>query len=268
MGKQIDLKEMQQVELSILKYVHDICEENQLNYYLCGGTLLGAIRHKGFIPWDDDIDIFMFREDYVKLLEILRINEHDLFEAISFYDNDDYYFSFAKVIHKRTTLIEVDHPKIDRLGVYIDIFPIDGLPKQENKSKRHFKKILFLRWLQYLSISKKPSLDLKGTIKYPIWLLVKAIGTSKILKLIDKVAIKYSAIDSNSVACSVAGYGIKEIMPKDVFDEKIKVKFEDYEFYAPAGYDVYLSNLYGDYMKLPPKEKRVTHHNNICFWND
>lgn len=267
MNKKINLREMQEIELLILKYVHDICEENQLDYYMCGGTLLGAVRHKGFIPWDDDIDIFMFREDYMKLLEILRNTSHDLFEMMSFYDNKDYYYPFAKVTHKQTTLIETDVPKIDGLGIYIDIFPIDGLPNQEKSRKLYFKKILFYRRLLNYSISYKSQSKKKEIMKYPIWLLLNGLGYKNILKLIDRMAMEYKVIDSNNVACSVAGENIEKKMPLEVFCKKIKMKFEDYEFYAPIGYTVHLSNLYGDYMKLPPKEKRVTHHNNICFWN-
>ena len=271
MEKEISLEEMKKMQVSILKYIKDVCAKNDLQYYLCGGTLLGAVRHGGFIPWDDDIDIFMLREDYMKLLDILRHTTHDSFAMMSYYDNDDYCYPFAKVINKNTCMTEENLPYINGYGIYVDIFPIDGLPNEESKCKRYFKKMLFLRDLLNLSTNikyNKPSVVIKNIYRYPIWLICRCISFRKFLKLIDKNAMKHKTKDSNFVACSVAGYGKKEILPSQVFDKTIMINFENEEFNAPIGYEIYLSNLYGDYMKLPPKEKRISHHKFKAWWKN
>ncbi len=268
MDKTITLKDMKKIELEILKYIKDVCSENNLNYYLCGGTLLGAIRHNGFIPWDDDIDIFLPREDYMKLLSILRENPHYKYKMMSFYDNEDYYYTYAKIVNRETCMIEKGLPAINGLGVYVDVFPLDGLPNGQAKRKHHCKKILFYRRMLYRSYSKSPKCSgvLKSLLNCPFWLISRLVGYKKLIKLVDSTAMKYKTNDSEFIACSVAGYGFKEIIPAKVINKTITVNFENEKFQAPAGYNVYLKSLYGDYMELPPKEKRISRHSYKAYW--
>ena len=271
--KYIELEELKNIQINILKYVKKICNENGLRYYLCGGTLLGAIRHKGFIPWDDDIDIFMPIDDYKKFIELFHTNKIDCENYILFdpYSTKRYQYLFSKLADRRTILIENNSPKIENLGVNIDIFPICGLPNEKEerdifieslkKSYDKFTKTDKLLWnyskYRYKSIAKT-------IIKYPYYLLNKG---NNIKDIILKMMEKYDFDESNFVAFYFTIYNIeREITRKQVYSETIDVKFEDDYFSAAIGYDEYLTNLYGDYMKLPPVDKQVTHHDFRAYW--
>ena len=147
------LKHLQKVELMILKDFIKICDENNLNYFLYGGTLLGAIRHKGFIPWDDDLDVIMFRKDYEKFLKIMENNEiNDKYEILDIRYNEDYFFNFGKMILNNTKLHSVDYSQIKfNKGIFIDIFILDNLPK--NKIKQYFFRTNFFLMDRILTMS-------------------------------------------------------------------------------------------------------------------
>lgn len=267
--KELELEEIKEIELSILKHIKNVCEENNIRYYLSNGTLLGAIRHKGFIPWDDDIDIFMPRTDYMKLMEILENGFQ--YKCLSIYNKNDYYYPFAKVVDTSTILIEKNHEKkISGLGVYVDVFPIDGIPKSDIKVKFHFRRMLIYRTILYLSLFSTcpPSSNKwKFILKYIVWSFSRLFNWRNIIKTIDKHAMRYDFDNSEKVACIVGSYGKNEIVEKAIFDKGIQVEFEGESFTAPVGYDDYLTNLYGDYMQLPPIEKRVSHHNFVAYYD-
>lgn len=260
--RKLSLEEIKAIEINILKFVRNVCQENHLRYFLCGGTLLGAIRHKGFIPWDDDIDILMPRDDYRRLIEILKDNEK--YRSISIYYNDDYYYSFAKIIDPATNFYETELQRpIKGYGVYIDIFPIDGLPKSDLGLKIHFNVVMILRKLLYLSLNKSFQLSFKHWSRLPkfiVWKFVSIIGWKRWIQIIEGLAIKFDFHHSNKVACIVSGYGKKELVHKVIFKKAIQVEFEGKKYCAPVGFDEYLTNLYGNYMELPPEEKRISHH--------
>ena len=235
MKKEVTLTECKKIEIEILDYVTELCNKNNLTYFLGGGTLLGAVRHKGFIPWDDDVDIMMPREDYDKLAQVISNIDNNRFLYLNYKDNNDYYYPFAKVVDKRTKVKELDCKEIKDLGVYIDIFPIDNVSDdmQENK----------LKW--YMSIFN---------------------NYKKVLEKMENLGKKYP--NSNTVACITGRYFEKEIMPKSYIEDFIMAKFEDREYKIPKGYDLYLTKHYGDYMQLPPKEKQVSNHDNIAYWRE
>lgn len=271
--REIELSELKTIQIDILKYIKKICNENGLRYYLCGGTLLGAIRHKGFIPWDDDIDIFMPMNDYKKFIELFNKNKVDNKNYVLFnpYYKKDYYYFFSKLADKRTILIENNRPRIDNLGVNIDIFPICGLPndKEEqikfvNLLKENYKKFFRLDDVWWNYANNKVKRIIKTIVRYPYYLLNKNKNIkSEILNMMEK----YSFENSDFVAFYFTIYNIeREITRKEVYSKTIDVKFEDDYFSAAIGYDEYLTNLYGDYMKLPPVEKRVTHHDFKAYW--
>lgn len=268
MRKTISPEEMKKVELDILKKVAKICNDNNLRYCLASGTLLGAVRHKGFIPWDDDIDINMPRADYMRFLDIMDKNKYENLKAVSLYNSEDYPYNFSKVIDTRTVLIEDDITGRKEIGVYIDIFPMDGLPSDIESSNKHYKKIRFYNTLRGLSVSKfvKSSKWYKTVPRFLLYKLSRAIGHRAILKRVDKIAMKYDFDKCEFAGVAVAGYGARERIHRDGFAKFINMQFEDGYFNAPAGYEEYLSSLYGDYMKLPPEEKRVTHHNFEAYW--
>lgn len=256
-------KEIQQIALNIMKYIDKICRENDIKYFLAGGTLLGAVRHKGFIPWDDDIDINMLRPDYEKFLKIMDNIKHDQYKCLHYGENfPNYAYRFAKVVDLNTKLQESTLISHQDMGVFVDIFPIDGM--NIKKWKRPISKTVFLtQCLVTASYKKMPKI--KNKFKYfaksILRLYTKMFGWKYWLKRHEKYIKKYQDLDKFEHRYAFSGcYRYKDIMPKELFDEVIELKFEDTKFLAPKNYDYYLSSLYGDYMTPPPPEKQVTHH--------
>lgn len=262
--EQICLEEIKKIELDILSYVDNVCKENGLRYFLCGGTLLGAIRHKGFIPWDDDIDIIMPRPDYDKLLEIIKSNTESKYKLLSI-DQKDYYYNFSKIVDSETELHENAFQDIENLGVYIDIFPLEGMPLDEKLCKKHFKKIDKVRKRINSFAIPKPKIR-KNLFEYfkSIYYYTankKASLTEFQNKYLNLVR-QYDYNNSTIVYATGGAYGMRDIFSKELFLEVINVEFEGHYFYAPKEYDRYLKGLYGNYMELPPINKRVSNH---CF---
>ena len=247
--RQIDLNEYKQLLVLLLKEIDVFCKREKLTYYLDSGTLLGAVRHHGFIPWDDDIDLAMPRDDYEKFISSFK---SDLGEIITFNSNGRYFYPYAKVNYKKSKVIEVELPQIDGLGVNIDIFPLDGMPNKLLLRRIHQDLLMFLNKTRALSvrIRRKAPGFLKPLFRWRI--LVKWID-----RLGKKHTIEGSHYCGNIVATTVRH---KEI-PVQCFASIQYVDFEDGKYPAPSGYDEYLRRLYGDYMKLPPKEKQITRHN-------
>ena len=258
-----DIRDIQMISLKILEYVDKICRENNLKYSLVGGTLIGAIRHKGFIPWDDDVDIMMPRPDYEKFLEIMDKTESKKYKALYFSDKyPNYTYPFIKVVDLDTELYEKDFLRNEHMGVFIDIFPADGY--DEKKSRKTIKKVHNLRAMCALSISKgnlkKPNQFLKNTLKFFLSFIAKPLGYKFWLKKIDKQVKKCKYEDYDLSASYSGSYMYKEIFKKSLYDEMIEVPFENKKFYAFKNYDEYLRNIYGDYMTPPPENKRNPHH--------
>lgn len=272
--KLITLEEQKKLQLDMLIYISEICNKNKLRYFLAGGTLLGAIRHKGYIPWDDDIDILMPRPDFNKLSEILSNVKHDHYKLLTD-KQEDYYYLFNKLVDTRTCLIQKYRDKINDLGVFLDIFPIDGLPNEQKEFDIHVDTLLkdYNNFLDSKSDSYNISNDknkriIKTIVKYPLYLYQKRKPWKKRQQEIIKKLQKYNFDESNKVGCILSPYKKKEILNREVFSKEIMVDFEGEKFPAPIGYKKYLSALYGNYMELPPVEKRVTHHLHDAYWKD
>ena len=137
--KQINIEEIRKLQISILLYVHEFCKKNNIRYSLSGGTLLGAVRHKGYIPWDDDIDIMMPRPDYERFVNEFNENRKDVeYKVICSYNDSQFFQPFAKVVNTKTFLKETYKRPVAQMGVYIDVFPIDGLPNDEQKREKYW----------------------------------------------------------------------------------------------------------------------------------
>ncbi len=257
MNKITNLKDIQKIELEILKYFDTFCRENELKYFLAGGTLLGAVRHSGFIPWDDDIDIAMPREDYDKLLTIKKNISSD-YKLFSYNLEENYYQNFYKLVDTRT-YIEEEGENIVDYGLFIDIFPIDGLGKSKLLANLRARRIVFLNRRKH-DVDYGIEKNFHG-IKRLIQNYYFKIGSEEIYKRIMKIATKHSLSDSRYVGSIVGGAkGIKEVFLKEIYTGYIDMKFECYIFKGMKYYDAYLTRMYGDYMVLPDKSDQISNH--------
>ncbi|MCR5629814.1 LicD family protein [Eubacterium sp.] len=261
MKKKMNINEVREVQIGILDYFDKFCEDNNLRYSLTGGTLLGAIRHKGFIPWDDDIDVMMPRPDYQKLIAKAVEFDDDKFVLKIPTDKRNHYYPYPyiKACDVSTILIEKLQNDTIKYNIYIDIFPIDGLP--EKNIKKYYKKTTRL-CLFYFALSCSYYKKNQGIIKKIVWkmfyLLSKFIKPYKVAKIIEKRVLKYDFDKSEQVGDVVSGYGLKEVNKCKKYDSYIE--FEGKKYHAIDSYDEFLSNVYGDYMKLPPEKDRVRRH--------
>ena len=263
----IDLKELKRIETNILIHVHEFCEKNSLRYFLSGGTLLGAVRHQGFIPWDDDIDIVMPREDFMLFIKAFK---NDQFSVLKPGDRG-YFYNFAKVVDTRTSLMEEGVKGIPGYGVYIDVFPIDGMPSNENERLMHFSQLNEIRKNIHRFSAQKPKIRknvirLLNEEKNYIWSL--SADLNKYQDEYLKCALQYPYNECEYIYMSGGAYGIKEIYEKRLFSSSILVQFEGKSFRAPALYEEYLTLTYGDFMKLPPADKQVSHHHFAAYYFD
>ena len=261
LGNKLTLKERQQESLKILIDVAKFCDANNISYFLGCGTLLGAIRHKGFIPWDDDIDILMFRDDYRRFEDIYNSDDFILQKA------DEGRICYDKVYNPKTVEYEkdVDYKKNKPIGIAIDIFPLDGIVNDHKIIGKLYKKECFLEML--LRLSNQPLFLRKNPLKCANRLIPRAIGSKNIVKMIQKNQQVYTIADTNYVVrMKRSNNGFTGALPLDVY-KQIKVTFEGYEFYAPEKYDIWLKSFFGDYMKLPPKEKQIPHERDCYYIN-
>lgn len=256
------LKEIQNVSLNILKDVHAFCESHNIRYSLAYGTLLGAIRHKGFIPWDDDIDILIPRPDFDRFCrEFKSSNGYELYIP----EDSKSYLTYTRVCDNEHTLVKTNRPWSRKpTGVWIDVFPLDGLPSDETdflnlvKSLRSIQKIVGrLRTGRHLRLLD--SMDFRNFVFCLIkrFLYYKYDINSLIHQHIQMIkGHGYKGADFYGQLC-VMDYPEKEHNPKEDFSYYIKVPFCDSEFYVMNGYDDILRRYYGNYMELPPESKRV-----------
>lgn len=256
MDNELDTTKLREIELNMLICVDKISKELGIKYFLIGGSLLGAIRHKGFIPWDDDIDIGMLRPDY----ELFLSKAQELLPSYYFLQtlktDREYNLPFAKLRDSRTTFIEksIAHHNINH-GVYIDIFPIDYY-KRPSKIE-HFITILLSKRLLNSFRGIKSSKNTKDKIKSLIInILIPSVKWAS--KQLDRF---YSRLNGGNLRVNYCGaWGDKEIVDSKIFDSLKYYNFEGHSFLGPEDYHSYLSHIYGDYMKLPPEDKRISHH--------
>lgn len=266
--KEIDLEELKRLQLEILIKIHNFCEANGISYFLGYGTLIGAIRHKGYIPWDDDIDIGMPRPSYDKFLKLFNGTYPNL-EVLAPEINWDFYAPYANVFDNRTLLEEGDnsHRGIN-IGVKIDIFPIDGVPswrmiyRLERVLTRGLNKILEIKRYKVSNDNSFANVVKQVVLKG----IVFPFRYSYIQKLISSIALSCSFRKSlYADKITFLNKGQTRVNRTD-FEEYIDIEFEGYIFKTIKNYDTYLKKIYGDYMELPPKEKRIPMHNFKAWW--
>lgn len=263
-----DLDKLRRKGLEILLYFKDICEKNNLKFYFCGGCCIGAIRHKGFIPWDDDVDIFMPREDYEKLAEIWE--EQADTEKYSYVRTTKDHFTrlqFAMISDNETTFIKTRQWDLDtNHGVRIDILPLDGCP-----SGRFARKMQIMWGLIYSMFIVREAHSSKGKLFEIIGKILLALAITdknryRVAKFAEKRMSRYKISDCEKITelCAWYQYMVNEY-PKSAFEEQLYVDFEGYQLPIPVGYDDYLKMAFGDYMKLPPVESQVAKHDLVYY---
>ena len=259
----ITAEEHKQIQLEILLYFDKFCKDHNLRYYLSDGTLLGAIRHKGFIPWDDDIDVEMPRPDWLKLKELFKNQGHYKLcapcEKVSHYN-------FIKIYDDRTIKIEdLIKYETDYLGVDIDVFSVDGAPDDEQTFIKLRKKIHTM-FAKSTFVKCGPSGSYKWKARYYLTKLTTG-NPDKMMDKALKLAQTYDFDNSNYIA-RYNRYSMGYRVPKSCYEKAVDKEFEGYLLPVPVGYDGVLTAAFGDYMKLPPEEKRVIHHKNNLFWKE
>lgn len=261
MKKEISLKELREIQLNILDKIDAFCRELNIRYSLGGGTLLGAVRHKGYIPWDDDIDIMMPRPDYEKFIESFDGVYRNL--KLSTYKNDPKCCKpFARIYDTRTYMRET----LQVIGINVEVFAIDGLPSTEEEIESFFD--AFDKEIHYLCRSTN-YIGVTGYLLTAIKYCIKRMLYPSRAKAVDRFQRFISTYDfeTSKYAASVVGaYRLKEVMPTEVFKKYIDVDFEGRRYMAISGFDSYLSKHYGNYMELPPKEKQISMHTFKAYW--
>lgn len=264
------IKERQKIALDILLFVKSFCEENDIHFFLAYGTLLGAVRHNGFIPWDDDVDVMMTRNEYRKLLKCLYKLDHPYYRLISMHNNLDYFAPLARFYDDRTLVIQeygVDE-KVS-YGIYVDLFIIDKMPDDYAQAEILYNKALKikLKWaMSVRKINSRSTTWLRYIFRVPISIFFKCIGYRHYLKKYDELAASFEKTNTKHEGIIVYGEGLeKEYFLSAMFENPSSVSFEGVEFKAPANVDLYLKQMYGDYMTLPPVEDRKIHPNK-AYW--
>lgn len=254
------------LSIQILHEVDEFCKNNNIKYSLAYGTMIGAIRHKGFIPWDDDIDIMMLRPEYEKFVSSFNQYKPDLFSVASIETDMDFHSPMAKIFCKSTIKDELGYTKY---GLAIDLFPIDKVSVSNNKlsSVLRRKKLCWnLFTIKTMRWDEKRSLK-NNVIMLLLKIIVSFIPYSFIHRIIRQFVKKnYNLEEDYLLGCLYTPYYSRDIFPKDIFDYYISVQFEQSYFSCLKEYDVYLQKIYGDYMQLPPIEQRVPHHDFRAYW--
>lgn len=248
-----DIHELRTIQMGILDDVHRFCEAHGIRYSLSSGTLIGAVRHKGYIPWDDDIDIYMLRADYERFLQ----EYHDSLGRYRVLDpkrEQHYYYTFAKVVDLRTKMIEKETEGYE-IGVYIDVFPVDYVTEDLKERERVFRLKKLLYKIRRCKISE--SNPLQSRLAFLCYRSLP-VSVGLLNRWIERLIVRRQP---TATLCHMteAGPSIKGCFPVTDMEQTIDMPFEDRVYKVMAGYDDHLRRTYGDYMQLPPEAQRVTH---------
>lgn len=261
----INVEELKKLQLEMLVEIDKYCNANSIQYSLAYGTLLGAVRHQGYIPWDDDIDIMMLRDDYAKFISGFCAPN---METLCHPKSKDYFLPFAKVVRTDTVMEEEVSIKSE-MGVYIDVFPIDTLPSRRISRvvllfvKRFLNSIYQFKVVKFSSNRSRAKNIVLGMGKF----LFKPISMHRLLTCMERLSCAHAG--TSSCYCGPIADVDKnssEVFVKDLFTSYSSLSFEGKQFKAISSNDAWLRQMYGDYMALPPVDKRVSHHLFIAYW--
>lgn len=262
-----DIAELRKIQLDILKHVDAFCKQNGIKYFLSGGSMIGAVRHHGYIPWDDDIDLMLLRDDYERLISLYTKKDNSEFKLHHFKLEKGYLKPFVKIDNSNTILEEYAEDPIE-MGVNIDIFPIDVVPNEKSKQIKMYKRFQLYKNLINIKIIKESTSRAwyKNLLVFISHQLLSFLPMKSLIKALERNAIQYKGTVSDYCGVAVWGYGVKEINLRKNWDDVMEVDFENTKAPIPCGYDNYLTSVYGNYMQLPPEEKRVSEHLFRAWW--
>lgn len=267
--KEITYDEYINILFEILKYFDEICKENNIQYTLYAGSLIGAIRHSDIIPWDDDIDVALTPDNYEKLRKVM-MKQNSRYKYIDGYTNKSYYYPFAKIVDSQTIAYEDGKREIDGYGVYIDVFEINNTSNDKKKREKHYKKMSTLKRIFgiYAKTDESVKNEKSKFKKIRNYFLFK-IGCKFFIKKYNSLCRKYNNKDTNYMVYDWPTYGFEqEIFLKDYYKNYTRKKFRNINAMVSKDYDKILKNIFGDYMELPPVEERVPKHQIKACWKE
>lgn len=256
--------ELKVIQMDVLQAIDEFCGVNNIKYSLACGTLLGAARHKGYIPWDDDIDIYIPRADYLRLMRLFPDVYKGRYKLVSIERDRKWDRTSAKAYDIFTSFYEPGQSY--HLGVNIDIFPIDDVPDNEKEWNSFDKKRTFINKLLDNGRYSKVSINRFSCKRLFIQLFFCLVSCRQLAELLNKYVQQFNKCNYSRCFESCTAVLVKNPFPKALFDDLILLPFEDREYYVFADYDTYLTASYGNWRELPPEEKRVSHHIYKATW--
>lgn len=256
-----ELKKLQLTELEILKVIDDFCNKHNIEYSLYAGTMLGAVRHHGFIPWDDDLDICMSRENYDRFIAEWNCSAPKGYILQNKDNTPAFSQSFSKIRKENTTFFqELDTPGQYHMGIFVDVFPIDRMPNGVIKKQLFYFRCMKYQLLTREFIPPKGNLFIRIVSKMILWITPKKSRQRKRNNLLDKIT-QYNNESCNNMVAIETVSTFRTPLPMDLLDTFISIDFEDGIFKCSKKYEEYLRIKYSDYMQLPPVDERTwTHH--------
>lgn len=266
-GKQLSHEDIQKRLLEMLAEFDCFCREKGLIYFLAGGSLLGAVRHQGFIPWDDDVDIIMPRPEYERLLGFSKIGEE--LEIVSFLDDRGYYhpYPYCNIADRKTVMFEHHARRLTGKGLFLDVFPLDGVPSDLKERKKFYRRLMIVRYIKGLQSNPYRRISApKDLVMNLLAALLTPLDEMKLTADID--ALAKSHILERSKDCAMLLVLEPDLLtwPRADWEERVETEFEGHRFFIPKAYDAVLTKQFGDYMVPPPKEERAGHHGLEVFW--
>lgn len=269
MINEIDCCHLRELQMQVMDVVDGFCRRNNIHYFITAGTLIGALRHKGYIPWDDDIDIVMLRDEYEKFIDIFK-NFSERYKVYSIETDPNCHYAYAKVYDDNTVFVE-GHEGVGGkvIGVNVDVFPLDYVTDDYNDAiqlKNQIKPYDNIVTIKH--IAKKD----RGLFKNASLFMLKAVCAlvpySWCIKRIDRMARKFEKNTNSRYIVNAVIYakGEREILEREWFKDSMELPFENRKYLAPIGADQYMRRLFGDYMRLPPEEKRISHHSFKAYY--
>lgn len=259
-----ELKDLQAAVLYIAKEIKRICDANNIKYTMIGGTLIGSLRHQGFIPWDDDIDFVMARNEYNRFLVCCKKQLSDEFELMDWHEDAYWPNGMAKILLKGTVAIpnNRENAKYKRM-IFVDIIPFDKIPDSKFLQLKQRAIISFCRKFIFLHSDDTIYNRFTGGKRILHKLLMiptKYMNRNRLVEICEKELSRYSSDNTKNYTSIIGSYGYnKEIVPVSIFENYIELPFEDTTFMAIKEYDLYLKQVFGNYMEMPPVEKRINH---------